>query len=192
MRLSKSILLMLAAAFLAVPAGLFASQQACQATAPTALSKARDYPREATQLLNKIQYEAYETKEDALGMPTSSRFNQDNWQFESSQLERVKEHVDKIGKDVCRLQVIRQATLPWQQHEVDRITPVLRELAFRTQNALNQFNSHEATYWATRVPNDWAVIRAEAVKLDNTVLRQSEYAKLHTSPSGANSASSGM
>jgi hypothetical protein len=191
MRLSKCLSYLLTAALI-VPAGLWASQQPCQTSAPTALSKTWNFPKEATELLNKIHVQAYAAQRDAEGLATLSRFRQVSWQLESYHLERVKAHVDNMGKDLCRLQVIRRAALPWQQHEIDRITPMLRELASRTQDAIKQFNGHEQTYWATKLPNDWAVIRADAGQLNNSVLRQVEYAKLHSSPSGASSTSSGM
>jgi hypothetical protein len=191
MRLSKCLSFLLTAA-LVVPAGLWASTQPCQTSAPTALSNTWNFPKEASELLNRIQVQAYAAKEDAEGLTTLTRFHQVSWQLESDHLARVKAHVNNMGKDLCRLQVIRRATLPWQQHEIDRITPMLKELAARTQVAIDQFKGHEQTYWATNLPTDWSEITAEASQLNNSVMRQVEYAKLHTSPSSASATSSGM
>jgi hypothetical protein len=194
MRLSNCIYFALAAVLLVVPAGLFGSTTTCLPAAPTALSKTWNFPREATQLLNKIQYQAYQTKEDALGMSTRSRFNQDSWRFMSYHLSRVRAHVNAMGEELCRLQVIRRATLPWQQHEIDRIAPIVREMAARTRNAIKSLQGDQHAYWATNLPNDWSYISAEASNINKSVDNQIEFAKLRklTMPSSSSTTSSGM
>jgi hypothetical protein len=190
MRLSNCVSYVLAAALI-VPAGLWASQQPCQASAPTALSKTWNFPKEATDLLNSVRFRADAAQRDSEGLARLSRYDQLDWEIYSNHLARIRNDVNKMGENLCRLQVIRRAALPWQQHEIDRITPTLKALAARTQAAIRLLDSHEQTLWATNFPNDMADIRADATQIHKSVASEVEYAKVQSS-SGTSSTSSGM
>jgi len=190
MRLSKCFSYVLAAAMI-VPAGLWASQQSCQTSAPTALSNTWNFPKEATELLNSVRYRAYAVQRDSEGLARLSRSEELDWEIYSDNLTSIRHDVNKMGKDLCRLQVIRRAALPWQQHEIDRITPSLKALATRTQAAIELLNSHQQTFWATNFPNDMADIHADATRIHKSVNREVEYAKVQSS-SSTSSTSSGM
>jgi hypothetical protein len=190
MRLSKCLSYLLTAALI-VPAGLWASQQPCQTSAPTALSKTWNFPKETTELLNSVRVKAYAVQRDSEGLARLSRYNQLDWAIYSDHLARIRNDVNKMGEDLCRLQVVRRAALPWQRHEIDRITPTLKALAARTQAAIELLSSHEQTFWATNFPTDLADIRADATQIHKSVANEVEYAKVQSS-SGTSSTSSGM
>jgi len=177
MRLSSCFSYVLAAV-LVVPAGLMASQQPCQTSAPTALSKTWNFPKEATELLKDVRAKAYAVGSDAEGLASLSRFDDVSWERNSSHIERIRDEVNAMGKDLCRLQEIRPVALPWQQREIDRITPKLQDMATQTQNSIKLLNANEHTFWATNFPNDMAAIRTDATQIYRSVVREIQYAKL--------------
>jgi len=177
MRLSDCFSYLLAAV-LVVPAGLMASQQPCQTSAPTALSKIWNFPKEATELLKEVRPKAYAAELDAEGLASLSRFNDVSWERNSGHIERIRDEVNAMGKDRCRLQEIRRVALPWQQREIDRITPRLKDMATQTQDAIRLLNTHEHTFWATKFPDDMAAIRTDATPIYRSIVREIQYAKL--------------
>lgn len=177
MRLSNCFSYVLAAV-LVVPAGLMASQQPCQTSAPTAQSKTWNFPKEATGLLKDVRTKAYAAELDAEGLASLSRFDDVSWERNSSHIERIRDDVNAMGKDLCRLQEIRPVALPWQQREIDRITPRLQDMATQTRNAIKLLNAHEHTFWATDFPDDMATISKDAKRVYRSVVREIESAKL--------------
>jgi hypothetical protein len=190
MRLSNCFSYVLAAA-LVLPAGLQAADHTCNPGVPTPESYTHDFSKEADQLLTNIRTQAYAVKEDADGLGILSRFNDVSWERDSGRLARVREYVNAMGEDLCRLDQIRRVALPWQRQEIDRITPSVIELANSTQSAIKLLDHHEQNFWATNLPNDMDAIFNEANRIHNTTLREEQYAK---GPSGSSpsSTSTGM
>jgi hypothetical protein len=190
MRLSKCFPYILAAA-LVLPAGLLAADHSCTSGAPTPESYTHDFAKEANQLLNSLRIQADAVKRDSAGVANLSRFDETDWESNSYDLARIREHVNAMGKTLCRLNQIRTAVLPWQRQEIDRITPALVELADSTTSAIKLLGKHEQNFWATNFPNEMQDIYNDANRIESSAVRESVYAK-GPSGSGTNSTSTGM
>jgi hypothetical protein len=66
-----------------------------------------------------------------------------SWQTHAAMLESVKEHVNQLGRIAKQLEEKRDSASPWQQQAIDRMLPVLRELATNTTAAINHLNENK-------------------------------------------------
>ena len=58
-------------------------------------------------------------------------------------LDNIKEHVNDLGRIAQRLESLRGSASPWQQQAIDRMLPVLKELAAHTTAAINHLNENK-------------------------------------------------
>jgi hypothetical protein len=104
---------------------------------PLSLStlKAADIP----SLFQDAKMSANQLKLDAVQMESYTRSKM-NWQSHSSQISRIKEHINRAGEIVSKLDEARGSAEPWHQTSIDRITPVLKELASNTESIIDHLN----------------------------------------------------
>jgi hypothetical protein len=65
------------------------------------------------------------------------------WQTHATLLESVKVHVNQLSLTVAKLQAERSEASTWQQKGIDRVVPLLRELAENTTAAINHINKNQ-------------------------------------------------
>ncbi len=70
--------------------------------------------------------------------------NDATWQTHAALLESVKEHVNQLGHTIAKLQAERSEASTWQQKGIDRVVPLLRELAENTTAAINHLSKNQA------------------------------------------------
>jgi hypothetical protein len=104
---------------------------------PLSLSTLR--AADVTSLLQDAKMSANQLKLDAVQMESYTRSKM-NWQSHSSQISRIKEHIDRAGEIVSKLEDARGSVEQWHQASIDRITPVLKELASNTESIINHLN----------------------------------------------------
>jgi hypothetical protein len=66
-----------------------------------------------------------------------------SWQTHATLLATVKEHVNQLGHTIAKLEAERSEASTWQQKGVDRVLPLLRELAENTTAAINHLNKNQ-------------------------------------------------
>ena len=97
---------------------------------------------EITQLLADARDKAAELSRDADEM--ESLIGTDvSWQTHAVMLESVKEHVNQLGRIAAQLEQKRDSASQWQQQAIDRMLPVLKELAANTTAAINHLNENK-------------------------------------------------
>ena len=96
---------------------------------------------EVSQLLSQAKKEALELEHDALEMETFGR-SRVSWMSHARQLDLVKEHINKTGKLLSKLNALRDAAAPWQQKAIDQIEPLLKQLAANTTAAINHIGDN--------------------------------------------------
>ncbi len=69
--------------------------------------------------------------------------NDASWQTQATLLTSVKEHVNQLGRTIAKLQAERSEASTWQQRGIDRLLPLLRELAENTTAAINHLNKNQ-------------------------------------------------
>jgi hypothetical protein len=96
---------------------------------------------QVTDLLSEAAQEAAQLSRDADDM--ESLLHSDvSWESHADMLNRIRDDVNTLGKTVARLNSTYESGSEWQQQAVDRILPLLRELASNTTAAINHLNAN--------------------------------------------------
>ncbi len=93
-----------------------------------------------TTLFQEARTTATQLRADALTMETYTRSNM-SWQSHAAQISEIKQHINKAGSILSDMQAARADAKPWHQDSIDRITPVLKELASNTEAVINHINA---------------------------------------------------
>jgi hypothetical protein len=99
--------------------------------------------QQLTQLLGEAKEEAAELAKDADEMESLIRTDV-NWQAHAEMLDRVKNHVNNMGRIVAKLGETSSSGSDLQEQAVDRILPLLKELAANTTAAINYLNQNKS------------------------------------------------
>jgi hypothetical protein len=94
---------------------------------------------QVTQLLSEAREKAAVLSRDADEMESLTRSDV-SWQTHASMLETMKEDVNDLGKIVERLEASRESASQWQRQAIDRMVPLLKELASNTTAAINHLD----------------------------------------------------
>ena len=96
-----------------------------------------------------VQDLLYQAREQAVGldrdadeMETFVRSDVD-WQTHVAYLNAVKGHINRLAATIEKLQSERDKASPWQQQAIDRVIPLLHDLATNTTNAINHINQNQ-------------------------------------------------
>ena len=92
------------------------------------------------ELLTQVKAEAIELKRDAHDLEIWAQGKQISWRTHGAQLSVIREHINKAGKLLAQMNEARHAASPWQQRAIDRIHPLLKELADNTGATINHLN----------------------------------------------------
>ena len=106
---------------------------------PQDAAAAQTSQKEVSQLLEQTKAAAAQLERDALVLESFTRGHL-SWQSHAGQLARIKENINSMGEDAKRLQDLRPAA-PWQQQAIDRIIPLLTEMASLTESAIEYLNA---------------------------------------------------
>ena len=99
---------------------------------------------EVSQLLSQVKTEAIALERDAEDLAAWTRTNQLSSQSHADKLNAIRDHVNQAGQLLAELNEAREGALPWQHQAIDRIYPLLKELADNTQATINHFNDNRA------------------------------------------------
>ena len=105
------------------------------------LAQKQENPQ-VTQLLADAREKAAELSRDADEMESLIRTDV-TWQTHAAMLETVKDHVNQLGRIAAQLEQKRDSASQWQQQAIDRMLPVLKELATNTTAAINHLNENK-------------------------------------------------
>src|SRR5437868_894156 len=106
-----------------------------------AFPQSNDNP-EVTKLLQNGREKEADIARDADNMESLIRTDA-SWQTHAAMLDNIKEHVNDLGRIAQRLESLRGSASPWQQQAIDRMLPVLKELAAHTTAAINHLNENK-------------------------------------------------
>ncbi len=97
---------------------------------------------ELTSLLSDAKSEAVLVEQDAekLDSYTNSRLA---WQTHATQLNSMKEHVNKLGEITKQLNDMSGQGSPWQQEAISRINPLLRNMADQLTTTIKHLNDNK-------------------------------------------------
>jgi hypothetical protein len=96
---------------------------------------------QVSQLLSDAKTEAFQLKEDAATMHMYSMSGL-HWETHASTVTSIKAHINAVGRQLAKLEAARATASPWQQTAIDRIRPLLKELASNTDTIINYLNKN--------------------------------------------------
>jgi hypothetical protein len=103
----------------------------------------REDSQQLTQVLGEARDEAAELARDADEMESLIR-NDANREAHAVLLDRVKAHVNNMARIVAKLSETRASGSELQEQAVDRILPLVKELAANTTAAINYLNQNKS------------------------------------------------
>jgi len=113
---------------------------------------------DVSSLFQEARTTAAQLQRDAVTMETYTRSNV-TWPSHSAQISQIKDHINKAGEILAQLQSARAEAQPWHQDTIDRITPVLKQLASDTEAIINHLNENPNRL---RDPNYMQYLRSNA------------------------------
>jgi hypothetical protein len=97
---------------------------------------------EVEQLLQETRDKAQVLSQDDDEMLALTRSNV-SWESHADMLETIKQDVNDMAKIMQKLQASRSSASPWQQQAIDRMIPLLKDLATNTTAAINHLKEHQ-------------------------------------------------
>jgi hypothetical protein len=95
---------------------------------------------EVSQLLSQIKTEAIALKDDANILAKWAGPKQVSWEGHGRKLHEIHDHINQAGRLLTKLQEAKSTASPWQQQAIDRVYPLLKELADNTEATINHLN----------------------------------------------------
>jgi hypothetical protein len=97
--------------------------------APTAFAaQPQKDSQEVSGLLSDVKSEAVQLRNDTEEMK-SFTMSKLTWQSHAAKITEIKGHVNNAGELLMKLNNARGSASPWQQDAIDRITPLLKDMA---------------------------------------------------------------
>jgi len=96
------------------------------------------------QLLAQVKTEAVALDQDSDRLAVWARNKQVQWQSHAEKLNLIREHINDAGKLLAQLNDARGKASPWQLRAIDRIYPLLKELADNTEATINHLNDNRS------------------------------------------------
>jgi len=94
---------------------------------------------QVSKLLSDAKTQAYQLREDASTMESYTRSNV-AWEGHAAALDQMKHHINDAGRTLTKLDEARGSASPWQATAIERIKPLLKEIAANTQNVIQTLN----------------------------------------------------
>jgi DNA repair exonuclease SbcCD nuclease subunit len=98
---------------------------------------------QVSELLSQVKTHAFQLKEDAGTLESFTHNVSLSWQSHAAVLTRMKEDINEAGRDLTKLEEAKKSGAPWQKTAIERIHPLLRELAGNTEKAINYGNENQ-------------------------------------------------
>jgi hypothetical protein len=94
---------------------------------------------EVSRFLSEVKTEAVQLRHDADELKSFTRSSL-TWQSHAAKVEEIKAHINKAGELLTKLENTKGTASPWQQQAIERITPMLKELASNTESTIDHLN----------------------------------------------------
>jgi hypothetical protein len=133
-------------AIILTPAFALADVQYCAGQAPVGPG---DYSQEASRLLDDMHADAYQIAHHASVLQGYATDPDVDWEMHADQLYTLKNEVNNMGKQLCRLESIQSVLPRDEQHPrtIEQVAPLVQYLADNTTDAINFVNAHQGDFW---------------------------------------------
>jgi len=96
---------------------------------------------QVSKLLSEAKTQAVFLREDATTMEMYTR-STSSWEVHAATVTQMKEHINAAGRTVAKLDEARNLASPWQEIAIDRIKPLLKEMAANTEAEINYISKN--------------------------------------------------
>jgi hypothetical protein len=96
---------------------------------------------EVSKLLSEAKMQAFALKEDAATMETFSRQDVGRETLAAT-ISQIRESINAVGRELAKLDAVRDSAAPWQKMAIDQMRPLLRELAANTKAVMELINKN--------------------------------------------------
>lgn len=121
-----------------VTLGLFLGVLSLAASTVCGAQTSKD-SKEVSSFLAEIKTEAIQLSHDADELKSFTHSTL-AWESHARKVEQIKDHVNNAGKSLSKLDSARENGSPWQQQAIDRISPLLKELAANVTSTIEHLN----------------------------------------------------
>jgi len=123
---------------------------------------------QVSNLLSDAKTQAYQLREDAATMESYTRSNL-GWDNHRVTVNQIRDHINAVGQTLTKLDDARGIASPWQATAIDRIKPLLREMASNTTSLIEYLNKNPARL-STKEYRDYIEANAdEAAQLEELI-----------------------
>lgn len=112
------------------------------ATPPVGRAAATADSESVSNLLSEAKTQAFQVREDASTLETYTRMTV-GWESHAATVTQMREHINALGRQSTKLDEAKASASPWQAAAIDRIRPLLKELASNTENTINLLNKNK-------------------------------------------------
>jgi len=149
------------------------------ASVPALAFVMRQDSQQLTEVLGEARDEAAELAKDADETESLTRSDV-SWQTHAEMLDHVKDHVNHMARIINKLTDTRTSGSELQEQAVDRILPLLKELAANTTAAINYLNQNKTRPISASYTQYLHANAQTAHQLADTVVSLFEYEKSMT------------
>lgn len=100
-------------------------------------------PQDINRLLADAKGQSYAVSFDAAILNSYMRQPQLHWKTHAIEITRMKEDINLVGKTVAKLNESRVGAAGWQKNAIDRIIPLMQEIAANTTAAIEFLNNNQ-------------------------------------------------
>jgi hypothetical protein len=90
---------------------------------------------QVSNLLSDVKTQAVKLSADASTMESYTRSGA-SWESHSAALNQMKEHINEAGRQLTKLQEVRESASPWQKTAINQIYPLMKQLADSTTDGI--------------------------------------------------------
>jgi hyperosmotically inducible protein len=139
------------------------------------VSTSGDESKEITNLLAEAKSHAVELKQDALEMESFTRSTL-SWGTHAAKITEIRNHVNAMGELASKLNSLKPAASVWQAQAIERIVPVLRELARNVEATIAHLSEEQGRHLQTPEHKEYLGTNAElATKLTELISNYVDY-----------------
>ena len=133
-------------------------------------------------LLKEAKTHAVLAEDDAQTLDGYTR-SKLSWQSHATRVHEMKEHANDLIRDFNQLSSMRAEASPWQQEAIDRISPLLQEMAAHLTATIDHLNDNQSR---THMPQYQEYVHANRELMTKTARLISEFADYSEAKTVAN------
>ncbi len=163
-----------AGALAVLPEATFAaSNQTCASV------KALRAGNDGSVLLDNLLMDAHNASVETEDLESMLHSTSVSWETHAAVLNRLRDDVNDMGEDLCRLEAIRATAPVWQQKAIDGTAAPLRLMADNLQDAVAFLNNHRDDLWMAQYGNYIHNLSTESARITHSVRGYENYARVH-------------